>query len=80
MQLSGQIKMMKTSLIEGQANYDLSIGSDTVNMNALVGKKLRLIFKARFHALIVEIKQVKASRRDIVSPVLDLLLDVTCAL
>ena len=56
MQLSGQIKMMKTSLVEGQANYDLSIGSDTVNMNALVGKKLRLIFKARFHALIVEIK------------------------
>ena len=45
MQLGGQIKMMKTSLIEGQANYDLSIGSDTVNMNALVGKKIEINFQ-----------------------------------
>ena len=44
MQLSGQIKMMKTSLVAGQAHYDLSIGSDSVNMNALVGKQIEIKF------------------------------------
>ena len=47
MQLSGQIKMMKTSLIEGQAIYNLSIGSDTVNMNTLVGKKIEINFQGK---------------------------------
>ena len=44
MQLKGQIKMMKTSLVEGKANYDLSIGNNMVNMNALVGKQIKISF------------------------------------
>ena len=30
MQLAGQIKMMKTSLVEGEANYSLSIGKKSL--------------------------------------------------
>lgn len=47
MQLSGQINMMKTSLVEGHAHYDLSIGSDTINMNTLVGKKIEINFQGQ---------------------------------
>ncbi len=45
MQLNGPIKMMKTSLVNGEANYSLSIGDETIDMNALVGKKIALSFK-----------------------------------
>jgi len=45
MQLAGQIKMMKTSLVEGEANYSLSIGNETVEMNSLIGKQIELSFK-----------------------------------
>ena len=47
MQLSGQIKMMKTSLVKDQAHYDLTIGSDTVNMTALVGKQIEINFQGQ---------------------------------
>jgi len=45
MQLSGPIKMMETSLVNGEANYSLSIGNETIDMNALVGKNIALSFK-----------------------------------
>ena len=34
MQVAGQIKMMKTSLVEGEANYYLSIGNEVIDMNS----------------------------------------------
>ena len=37
--------MMKTSLVNGEANYSLSIGNETIDMNALVGKNIALSFK-----------------------------------
>ncbi len=45
MQLNGPIKMMKTSLVSGVANYSLSIGNKAIDMNALVGKNITLSFK-----------------------------------
>ena len=44
MQLDGQVQMMKTSLIEGRANYSLTIGKDTVDMNSLIGSPIKLTF------------------------------------
>ena len=44
MQLDGQIQMMKTSLVEGRANYSLAIGKDTVDMNSLIGSPIKLTF------------------------------------
>lgn len=37
--------MMETSLVNGEANYALSIGNETIDMNALVGKNIALSFK-----------------------------------
>ena len=45
MQVAGQIKMMKTSLVEGEANYSLSIGNEVIDMNSLVGGPIKLNFK-----------------------------------
>ena len=45
MQLAGQIKMMKTSLAGGKANYSLPIGSEHVEMNSLIGMPIELSFK-----------------------------------
>ena len=45
MQLNGPIRMMETSLVNGEANYALSIGNETIDMNALVGKNIALSFK-----------------------------------
>jgi len=44
MQLNGNIKMMETSLNEGNACYYLPIGDATVDMNALVGERIELTF------------------------------------
>ena len=44
MQLNGNIKMMETSLNEGNACYYLPIGDATVDMNALVGESIELTF------------------------------------
>ena len=44
MQLSGHIKMMKTSLEKGGANYSLPVGEDLIDMNALVGKHIELTY------------------------------------
>ncbi|MBT3456967.1 MAG: DUF2797 domain-containing protein [Thiotrichales bacterium] len=44
MQLAGPINMMKTSLVAGEAKYTLSIGSESVDMNALVGSHIELSF------------------------------------
>ena len=45
MQLAGPINMMQTSLADGEAKYSLPIGSDTVDMNALVGRHIELSFQ-----------------------------------
>ena len=45
MQLAGPIGMMKTSLADGEAKYSLPIGSETVDMNALVGRQIELSFQ-----------------------------------
>ena len=47
MQLAGPINMMKSSLVGGEARYSLSIGNETVDMNALVGKHIELTFSQR---------------------------------
>ena len=45
MQLAGPINMMRTSLVNGEAKYSLPIGSDTVDMNTLVGRHIELSFQ-----------------------------------
>ena len=47
MQLAGPINMMKTSLVGGEAKYSLSIGNETVDMNALVGRHVDLRFEQK---------------------------------
>ena len=47
MQLAGPINMMKSSLVGGEARYSLSVGNETVDMNALVGKPIELTFSQR---------------------------------
>ena len=47
MQLSGDITMMRTSLVDGNANYFLPIGNTEVSMNELVGKQIKLSFNHR---------------------------------
>jgi len=47
MQLAGPINMMKSSLVSGEARYSLSVGNETVDMNALVGKHIELTFSQR---------------------------------
>ena len=42
MQLNGHIKAMITSLEDGTAKYQLPIGKELINMNALVGKYIEL--------------------------------------
>ena len=44
MQLTGNIKMMGTSLVDGNANYHLPLGDSNIDMNALVGKHIELTF------------------------------------
>ena len=63
--------MMKTSLVEGSANYSLAIGKDTVDMNSLIGSPIKLTFAAT--------EPTKASLKDTAFLVLDLLQGVTCA-
>ena len=51
MQLDGQIHMMKASLVEGRANYSLTIGEDTVDMNSLIGSPIKLTFAGSVAAI-----------------------------
>ena len=44
MQLAGNITMMKTSLVDGKANYVLSLGGELIEMNSLVGRQIELSF------------------------------------
>ena len=42
MQLSGHIQAMETSLIDGDAYYQLPIGEEKIGMNALLGQRIEL--------------------------------------
>jgi len=79
MQLAGPINMMKTSLVGGEAKYSLSIGNETVDMNALVGRHVDFALSKKFHAQIVAIKPTKVFLKDTAFHVRALLPDATCA-
>ena len=79
MQLAGPINMMRTSLVNGEAKYSLPIGSDTVDMNTLVGRHIELSFQQEITCSNCGKKPIKAFHRDIASHVLAHLQDVTCA-
>ena len=42
MQLSGHVQAMDTSLIDGDAYYQLPIGEEKIDMNALLGQRIEL--------------------------------------
>ena len=42
MQLSGHVQAMKTSLVDGDAYYQLPIGEEKIDMNALLGQRIEL--------------------------------------
>ena len=45
MQLSGHIKAMETALLDGEAQYQLPIGEQQLDMNALIGQRIELEYK-----------------------------------
>ena len=45
MQLSGHIKAMETALLDGEAQYQLPIGEQQIDMNALIGQRIELAYK-----------------------------------
>jgi hypothetical protein len=47
MQLAGHIKMMETSIVDGKANYVLSIGGSLIEMNSLVGRHIELKYNGK---------------------------------
>ncbi|SMM97636.1 FIG01199523: hypothetical protein [uncultured Candidatus Thioglobus sp.] len=49
MQKTGDIQKMHTSIEDGNAIYQLPIGDDLVNMNALIGQKITLEFNGEIH-------------------------------
>jgi hypothetical protein len=49
MQLAGNITMMKTSLVDGKANYILSLGGELIEMNSLVGRQIELSFSGEIN-------------------------------
>ena len=49
MQLAGNITMMKTSLVDGKANYVLSLGGELIEMNSLVGRQIELSFSGEIN-------------------------------
>ena len=42
MQLSGHVQAMNTSLVDGDAYYQLPIGEEKIDMNALLGQRIEL--------------------------------------
>ena len=79
MQLAGPIRMMQTSLTDGEAKYSLPIGSETVDMNALVGRQIELSFQQEITCSNCGKKRTKAFHKGIAFHVLAHLQDVTCA-
>ena len=49
MQLAGNITMMKTSLVDGKANYVLSLEGEKIEMNPLVGRQIELSFSGEIN-------------------------------
>ena len=57
MQLAGNITMMKTSLVDGKANYVLSLGGELIEMNSLVGRQIELSFSGDINLSLIHISE-----------------------
>ncbi len=51
MQLSGHVQAMDTSLIDGDAYYQLPIGEEKIDMNALLGQRIELKYNDAINEL-----------------------------